>query len=79
MSGIEQEIKKIIEDIVCGKYIGKLEVYNESLDNCTLWTLCLYLDTEYSPMVLSYEGSEEDFKEFIRNEIKSKKLHYVSF
>ena len=45
----------------------------------TLWMLLLYLDRELTPMILAYEGTEEQFKEYIRKEIKTRKLHGVHF
>ena len=79
MTTIELEIKNIIEDIICGKYIGKLKVSKEEMGDSVLWTLFLYLDLELSPMILAYEGSEDQFKNFIKDEIKERKLQGVRF
>ncbi len=80
MTTIEQDIRNIIDEVICGKYIGKLKVVTEELpDNSTLWMLLLYLDMELTPMVLAYEGTEEQFKDFIRKEIKARKLQNVHF
>ena len=80
MSNLELEIKNIIEEVICGKYVGKLKVVKEETkENDPLWMLLLYLDLELSPMILAYEGTEERFKNFIRNEIKTRKLHNIHF
>lgn len=79
MTSLETEIKNIIEEVTKSKYIGKLKVKKESLENSTFWMLLLYLDTEFTPMILAYEGSESDFKDFIRTEMKSRKLERVGF
>jgi hypothetical protein len=36
MTEIENQIKEIIEEVVKGKYIGKLRVINEPINNSTL-------------------------------------------
>lgn len=79
MTEIENQIKEIIEEVVNGKYIGKLRVISEPINNSTLWMLLLYLDLEITPMVLAYEGNVDEFKEFIRKEMKTRKLQTVKF
>lgn len=81
MTAIEQDIKNIIDEISCGKYIGKLKVIQEPVPESdgTIWMLLLYLDMEITPMILAYEGTEEQFKDFITKELKSRKLHSVHF
>ncbi len=80
MTQIEIDIRNIINEVICGKYIGKLKVIQETMpNNNTLWMLLLYLDRELTPMILAYEGTEEQFKEYIRKEIKTRKLHGVHF
>ena len=80
MTEIEKQIKEIIEEVIEGKYIGRLKVVTEPInDNSILWMLLLYLDLEMTPMILAYEGTEDDFKEFIRSEMKSRKLQTVKF
>ncbi len=79
MTNIESEIKAIIEDVICGKYVGKFRVIKEEVDDSIIWMLLLYLDLEMSPLVMAYEGSEEQFKNFVRDEIKTRKLQDVKF
>ena len=79
MTEIEKHIKEIIEEVVDGKYIGKLKVVTEPINDSTLWMLLLYLDLEMTPMILAYEGTEKDFLEFIRSEMKARKLQTVRF
>ena len=79
MTEIESEIKEIIEEVVDGKYIGKLKVVTEPINDSTLWMLLLYLDLEMTPMILAYEGNEMEFKDFIRSEMKARKLQTVKF
>lgn len=76
---IETEIRNTINEIICGKYVGKLKVTTEEMPGGTLWMLLLYLDMEQTPMVLAYQGTEEQFKEFVKSEIKARKLHAVKF
>lgn len=79
MTEIEKHIKEIIEEVTNSKYIGKLKVIEEPINDSTLWMLLLYLDLEITPMILAYEGTESDFIEFITKELKSRKLHTVKF
>ena len=73
MTTLEQEILDIINEATDSEYIGKLKVIVD--DN--LYTLGLYLNLEMSPMILSYQGTEKEFKDFIREEMKSRKLQRV--
>ena len=73
MTTLEQEILNIINEATDCEYIGKLKVIVD--DN--LYILGLYLNLEMSPMVLSYQGTETEFKNFIREEMKSRKLQKV--
>ena len=73
MANLEKEILNIINDATDSEYIGKLKVIVD--DN--LYILGLYLNLEMSPMVLSYQGTETEFKNFIREEMKSRKLQKV--
>lgn len=80
MTDIEKNIKDIIEEVSDSKYVGKLAVNKEDIPNDKpLWMLLLYLDLEQSPMVWAYQGSEEDFLEYVRSEVRSRKLHAVHF
>lgn len=79
MTEIEKHIKEIIEEVIDGKYVGKLKVIEEPINDSTLWMLLLYLDLEMTPMILAYEGTEEEFTDFIKKELKSRKLHTVKF
>ncbi len=79
MTNLELEIKAIIEKATCTKYIGKLKVFKETVGDSTLWTLLLYLNLELSPMVLAYEGTEDQFKDFVYSEMKTRKLYNVHF
>ena len=78
MTALEQEILNIINETTDSEYIGKLKVIIDDISNNNkLYTLGLYLNFEMSPMILSYQGTEEEFKKFIREEMKSRKLQRV--
>ena len=89
MTKLEQEILDIINCTICGKYIGKLKVEvltdePECGDPCgttynTVYQLKLFLDREFTPIVFSYEGTEDEFKEFVREEIRKRKLEKTRF
>lgn len=77
---LESEIRQLINDTISGKYIGRLRVQKEEYpDGSLLWGLFLYLNVESSPIILAYQGSLEEFKDFIRREIKARKLEFVSY
>ena len=73
MTTLEKEILNIINETTDSEYIGKLKVVVDD----DSYTLGLYLNLEMSPMVFSYQGSEQEFKDFIREEMKSKKLQNI--
>ena len=78
MTTLEKEILNIINETTDSEYIGKLKVIIDDIsNNDKLYTLGLYLNFEMAPMVLSYQGTEEEFKNFIREEMKSRKLQKV--
>lgn len=80
MTELEKNIKNIIEEISECKYVGDLKVVKEDITGeSPLWMLLLYLDLEQSPMIWAYQGTEEAFLEFIKGEVKMRKLHTIHF
>ena len=90
MTNLEQEVLCIINEVTENCYTGKLKVLvtkpeKECGDpecrplNDTIYELYLYLDRWNTPIVLSYEGTEDEFKKFIRNEFKKNKYEKVHF
>lgn len=89
MTTLEQEILDIINCTICGKYTGKLKVNvwthePQCGDGCkeiypTIYELKLYIDREFTPIVFSYEGTEDEFKEFVREEIRKRKIEKTRF
>lgn len=90
MTKLEKEVLEIINEVTENCYKGKLKVlvtYPE-INKCdspckelndTIYELYLYLDRFYTPIILSYEGTEDEFKDFIRKEIKKNKYEKVHF
>lgn len=90
MTQLEQEVLCIINETIDDCYIGKLRVNViepertcGDLDcrplNNTIYELYLYLDRWFTPVILSYEGTESEFKEFIRQEFKKNKYERIHF
>ena len=90
MTKLEQEVLCIINEVTESCYIGKLKVivtepkHNKCDSKCKIlndpiYELRLYLDRWYTPISLAYEGTEEGFKEFIKNEFKKNKYEKVHF
>lgn len=75
MTGIEEEIRKIINDTTEREYITKLHVKQDG----DLWELYLYLNRELVPLVMGYQGSESGFKKFVAKEMKKRRLHEVKY
>ena len=90
MTELEQEVLCIINEVTENCYIGKLKVLVTKPErqcgeptcrpiNDAIYELYLYLDRFYTPIVLSYEGTEEEFKNFVREEIKKNKYEKIHF
>lgn len=75
MTGIEEEIKQIINDVTEREYITKLHVSHED----DIWTLYLYLNRELVPLVMSIQGDERKFKRFVAKEMKKRRLQEVKY
>lgn len=70
---LANEILDIIDETIEGEYIGKLEVI---IDN-DWYTLNLFMNMYNAPLVLAYQGTEEGFKNYIKDEIKKRRLEKV--
>lgn len=70
---LANEILNIIDETIEGEYLGKLEVIVDD----DWYTLNLYMNMHNAPFVLAYQGTEEAFKNYIREEIKKRKLEKV--
>lgn len=89
MTELEQEVLCIINEVTENCYIGKLKVLVTKPErqcgepcqelNDTIYELYLYLDRWRTPIVLSYEGTEEEFKNFVREEIRKNKYEKIHF
>ena len=90
MTQIEQEVLDIINETVDGCYIGKLKVNIINPErqcgdpscketNGIIYELLLYLDRWYTPIIFSYEGTLEEFKNFIRKEFKKNRYELVRY
>lgn len=75
MTALENEILEIINEVTGNCYIGKLTVTEED-DG---YTLRLGLNTPNAPTVLYYQGSVEDFKEYIKEEIKRRRYSEIEY
>ena len=73
MTTLEKEILEIINDATDSEYIGKLQVVVDD----GFYTLRLFLNLEMVPMIISYQGTEQEFKDFIYEEMKNRKLQKV--
>ena len=73
MTTLEKEILEIINEATDSEYIGKLKVVVDE----GYYTLKLYLNLEMVPMIFSYQGTEQEFKDFIYEEMKNRKLQKV--
>lgn len=70
---LANEILNIVDETIEGEYVGKLEVIVDD----DWYTLNLFMNMHNSPLVLAYQGTEEEFKNYIREEIKKRKLEKV--
>lgn len=86
MSTLENEILDIINTTVEGCYTGGLKVIVEDecicKDGCVkLYTLLLYMDSSVYPSIQIGKEctNDSEFKEYIRDEIKHRRLQSVSY
>lgn len=90
MTDLEQEVLCIINEVTESCYTGKLKISITvperqcgdskcSSVNDTIYELYLYLDRWHTPIVLAYEGTKNEFKEFIRKEFKKNKYEKIHF
>ena len=70
MTSLENKVLNIINCVTDSNYISTLKV--EKDDNT--YILKLDLNQYLSPLVLSFEGTEDDFLKFICNEFKTRKI-----
>ena len=70
---LANEILNIIDETIQGEYVGKLEVIVDD----DWYTLNLFMNMHNAPLVMGYQGTEEGFKNYIREEIKRRKLEKV--
>lgn len=70
---LANEILDIIDKTIEGEYVGKLEVIVDD----DWYTLNLFMNMHNAPLVMAYQGTEEGFKNYIREEIKRRKLEKV--
>lgn len=70
---LANEILQIIDETIEGEYLGKLEVVVDD----DWYTLNLFMNMHNAPLVLAYQGTENEFKNYIREEIKKRKLEKV--
>ncbi len=75
MNKLELEILDIINDSTESEYIGKLSVKVDE----DIYSLYLFHNQNESPMVLSYQGTEDEFKGFINKEMAIRKIESVDF
>ena len=75
MTTLENEILEIINDVTDSCYIGKLAVKEEE-DGYTLY---LGVNTPKTPTVIYYQGLVEDFKQYIKEEIKRRRYPEIEY
>lgn len=75
MTALENEILEIINEVTGQCYVGKLNVKEEEDE----YTLYLGLSTPNAPTVLYFQGSVEDFKKYIKEEIKKRRYPEVEY
>ena len=77
MTQLECEILKVINETIGGKYICKLRVTKE--DNIYCWAMFLNLTVNPAFSLIKECKNDEEFKEFVRKEMKTRKIEKESF
>ena len=73
---LELEILHIINCTINGKYVGGLHVENPEKD---VWELHLHFHVPEAPLLMSYQGTVDEFKKFIHNEIRTRQMERFPF
>lgn len=75
MTALENEILEIINEVTERCYIGKLAVKEGDGE----YTLCLGVNTPNAPTIIYFQGSVEDFKQYIKEEIKRRRYPEIEY
>ncbi len=86
MKDLEIAINKLIEEIYCKKYIGRLKVTETFTEHPVLRTkehtgynLELGLNKDLQPVTLAFQGTKEEFLKFIEKELRHNNYDKVKF
>lgn len=76
MDELNNKIKIFIEEFYECTFLGK--VITAKLNNTT-YNVKIVLNSTYAPINLNYEGTEEDFLEFVKTQIKKRRLNLTQY
>lgn len=77
----KQELYDLINEVTQSKYIGKLSFEEDD----GFYSLLLYLDQEQHPTIIismdmtNSDNKDEDFKSYLRKELKSRQLERTQY
>ena len=75
MNSLKDKVLKTIEEALCAKYIGDLDVIN----NDDEYTLKLYLNQKESPMYFSYQGTEQGFLLNLLKDLRQRQIDRTKY
>ena len=74
------EIRDLFYQVTCTKYIGNLDL--DVIEDCNdrIYTLKMGLNcSDVSPIVLGFQGNEEEFMNYLSKEFRKRRLHEVEY
>lgn len=77
MTDLENDVLNIIEAATGQQYVGKLTCGYDPVDET--YMAAIYFNREYTPTVLGYQGTEEEFKQYLCEEMKKRRLHEIPY
>ena len=75
MNSLKDKVLKTIEEALCSRYIGDLDV----IQNEDEYILKLYLNQRESPMYFSYQGSEQGFLANLKKDLRQRQIDRTKY
>lgn len=80
LSNLKDNIRNLFCEVTCTKYIGDLDLVITDYCNDRIYTLKMGLNCpDVSPVVLGFQGNEEQFMKYLAKEFRKRRLHEVEY
>lgn len=75
MDNLKTKILNVIKEALCAEYIGELDVIKEN----DSFILKLYLNQREAPMYFAYQGTEEEFLNYLYKDLKKRQINRAQY